>query len=262
MATAPTSSGRNYLKACGWSPEEIEDAYAAGPRHYTKEHPGCDGSQHWWDEKGIAYGGKCNCANANPWEVTLHKVMHRMGKQYTWEAFDATRQPEAARIITHIMTTWEAGLYLEGPSRTGKTHAAKALVYERIRQNKTADLIHSAYFARLLALGKGFDEGAAHARSEMAKLISRSLVALDDLGSQRDTGSGVFEEGLQLFLDGFKGILVVTTNLGPNALSKNVGEKNARRIAERCARVQFVATGRSKASITDSVKANMEFPYA
>lgn len=255
--TAEISSGRNYLKRAGWSEEEIADAYATGARQYTRDSPGCDGSQHWWEEKGIAFGGPCDCKNAKPWELAMNKAMHRLGRRYAWELFDAARQPEAARIIAHIMTTWEAGLYLEGPSRTGKTHAAKALVFERIRQCGTADLIHAAYFARLLAQGKGFDEGAGHARAEMAKLLSKSLVVLDDLGSQRDTGSGVFEEGLQLFLDGFKGILIVTTNLGPKELAENVGEKNARRIAERCARVLFDAAGRSKESLTESVKQNM-----
>jgi DNA replication protein DnaC len=188
--------------------------------------------------------------------------MHRLGKQYTWELFDKARQPEAARFIDHIMKTWEAGLYLEGPSRTGKTHAAKAIVYERIRQHKTADFIHAAYLSRLFSQSKGFDESAHHAREEVARLLGRSLVAMDDLGSQKDSGSGVFEEGLQLFLDGYKGVLVVTTNLDPKGLVRNIGEKNARRIGERCAEVIFGRSGRSEDSITAAVKANMVVAHA
>ena len=125
------------------------------------------------------------------------------------------------------------GLLLYGPVGTGKTYYAACVVNEVIRSGRPALLTS---FPRLINQVSGADW--ADRQPMLDRLTDYSLVALDDLGVERQTDYTI--EQMTMILDTLyrAGIpLIITTNADPSRLSKATDIRVQRiwdRILERC----------------------------
>ena len=192
-----------------------------------------------WEVGLASYAVPCQCHQAKREPTALERAQRALGDRYTLALFDRDRNPAAFDAASQIAKTWECGAYMVGPMGTGKTHLAKGLLYAALEAGKWARWIHSAHLSGLFSQSVGYSDDATDAKGEISTLKHSQVVVLDDLGSQRKTESGVFEEQLQLFLDEFQGILIVTTNLSGEQMQEAIGRKNISRLAERCAKVEF-----------------------
>lgn len=133
------------------------------------------------------------------------------------------------------------GLILKGPTGSGKTHIATAILTGVVKKG------YSGVYYNVTELLKDLRETYSRDSEEVeANIIGRAgevdLLVLDDLGSEAT--SGWVRDRLYLIINRrYENLkpLIVTTNLEPDELTKQVGDRITSRIEEMCHTYDFPA---------------------
>jgi len=155
--------------------------------------------------------------------------------------FDVNRQPErkareAAALASQKVREWIAGdlasLVLCGPIGVGKTHLAKAAVYELGLRNARPAYVSGPDFERQV---KNFDISNDVRERHMAHLIEAPRLAFDDIGFGGKDGSPWMRSQLEALFDGrYRRDLgsLLTTNLLRDELASYAGVRVVDRIMQ------------------------------
>lgn len=134
-----------------------------------------------------------------------------------------------------------AGLLLCGPNGVGKTWAAAAIANAAIEAGRTVE------FTSMRDLIASMPYGAELGR--LTSLARRSLVVIDDLGSERTTDTG--RETAFSVIDALYTSMtpmVITTNMTPRYMAEASGgeARMLDRIRERCRMVEYIGPNKRK----------------
>lgn len=149
------------------------------------------------------------------------------------------------------------GLYLAGPVGTGKTHVAWMTVRQWCIQTETvarSELREQAFgwsrpnviFTRMTDLLDDLRPGD-DSRQRIRDCQNAALLVIDDLGAEK--ASEWTQERFYSVIDHRYANclpLIVTSNLPPNKLSEQTGERAASRLAEMCTVVPMTGTDRRR----------------
>ena len=153
------------------------------------------------------------------------------------------------RFVTNLDANLEAGhgLWLEGPSGTGKTSLA-TLVSLAARDAGRSFAIYSV--PRILnELRRTFDDDSTVGNLELIdRLTAVELLQLDDLGAER-TNPWVLEQLYALIDARYEAqrSVIVTTNLGRDELVEQVGARVVSRLSEMCDPIPLYGEDRRRA---------------
>lgn len=121
----------------------------------------------------------------------------------------------------------QLGLFLFGPTGSGKTHLATALVRQQPggRVIKLCDILRSIRAAE-----------NARRENEIIKALATGPLVIDDLGMEKMTEFAVqtIDEICDNRIMADCGGLIITSNYGLNALALKIGERSASRINGMC----------------------------
>lgn len=123
-------------------------------------------------------------------------------------------------------------LILIGKTGIGKTHLSMALIQELRKEDFRAKLIH---VQRLYKLFKymNFYESEKQAEDELREIKETHMLVIDDLGLEKQTESWIFNDGFIGLLDGYRGKIVVTSNLNIEGMREVYQDKIMSRLLER-----------------------------
>lgn len=163
-------------------------------------------------------------------------------KNFNWNCITLTDEEGNSlnkSVIKDFLYSHKCTLIMQGKTGIGKTHLTKSLIYQydRItesmadphygRPNKETDFndaaeLYEIWYNAQPHQDRDIKDGA---EEDIRWIMTRKLVAIDDLGSEKQTEAGIFNEGLQKMLNYFTGKLIVTTNLSVGSMVKRYGEK-------------------------------------
>src|SRR3712207_121219 len=172
-------------------------------------------------------------------------------KGYTLANFDHYASPAATRArirVDEYLKDWEEnreagrGLYFCGGVGTGKTHLAVAVMNELITKKRVPSLFVTV--PELLDNLRGaYNDPGRNLDEWMDAVKNADFLVLDDLGSERPT-EWVQERLFVIINHRYRDALptVFTSNIGPENLPAQLGERTASRIIAMCEGVELEGT--------------------
>ncbi len=169
-------------------------------------------------------------------------------KGYTLGNFRVIVSNSAARArmkVDEYLENWEEnreagrGLYFCGGVGTGKTHLAVAVMQEIIRRKRVPSLFVT--IPELLDNLRGaYNDPARDLDEWMDAVKNADLLVLDDLGSEKAT-TWVQERLFVIVNHRYREALptIFTSNIGPEALPSQLGQRTASRIIAMCEGVEL-----------------------
>lgn len=141
---------------------------------------------------------------------------------------------DLSETVYHLVETWllapTDGLFITGPSGTGKTHLAAGIVRFRLERRLDTQLKRLAEF--YLALRTSFNSQLENETQIMDKLIACRFLVLDDLGSgslsdhERRSTLELLDRRLNALRP-----TVVTSNWSLEEISRQMDDRIASRLA-------------------------------
>lgn len=206
----------------------------------------CDGSGFVVTGEGIdMMARECRCQEAQRQARRVERLFAQAGisRRYVGRklnSFDPALQPAGARVAHRYVEQWERlrnegtnGLYLAGPTGTGKTHLVAAILQELVEQGVPVLFQAVPDLLDLLRPGSGSPEQVAE---RLQAVKTTELIALDDLGAERETPWAT--ERLYVIINArYNARLptLVTSNVPPEELEVHTGwERLVSRILEMC----------------------------
>src|SRR4051794_38504163 len=222
------------------------------------------GLQRKYQKTGEWYYHPCTpeCEKKNElqeWELTRREarvatLRERSGlskrmKSYTLANFRPTISPTASRArmrVDDYLENWEdnreagKGLYFCGSVGAGKTHLAVAVMNELIQRKRVPSLFVTV--PELLDNLRGaYNDPGRHLDEWMAAVKNADFLVLDDLGSERST-EWVKERIFVIVNHRYREALptIFTSNIGPEDLPAQLGDRTASRIIAMCEGVELI----------------------
>ncbi len=216
----------------------------------------CDGNGFVYDEDTNT-ATDCPCRPQMIAYTRATSLRARIPDRFRNVSFDAppiTDMPPAVvrkvrRFVTNLDANLDAGhgLWLEGPSGTGKTSLA-TLVSLAARDAGRSFAIYSV--PRILnELRRTFDDDSTVGNLELIdRLTAVELLQLDDLGAER-TNPWVLEQLYALIDARYEAqrSVIITTNLGRDELVEQVGARVVSRLSEMCDPIPLYGEDRRRA---------------
>ena len=123
-------------------------------------------------------------------------------------------------------------LIIYGPTGRGKTHLAKAVQLEFLKDCMNTAFITSESLYENFINAQPSNDYDIDVHQTLADIRESALFILDDLGAERKTTGSFFEEQLKKIMDERHGRAIITTNLSNQELSSRYNEKIISRIME------------------------------
>jgi DNA replication protein DnaC len=208
----------------------------------------CDGSGWIIDDDDVAH--PCQCRERRLVQARARGVNQTLPPRYRSVSFDAPpvsdmeRNPRSRTIVREVrayVDELEAnisagrGLWLMGDVGTGKTTLAMLVSRHALEAGRTV-AIYSV--PRLLArIRRTYDADSRDDSylSFFERLTSVDLLHLDDLGAEKSS-DWVLEQLYAIVDERYEAErgIVITTNLEPGDLAKQIGERTVSRLVEIC----------------------------
>jgi DNA replication protein DnaC len=206
----------------------------------------CDGSGFLFDEE-TRRSYPCSCRSRLMARKRAAAVAGRIPKAFRGVSFDREPVPSLQREYPHVLrkvalycqsisdqVAAGRGLWFTGDFGTGKTTLAMLISKAALERGHSV-AIYS--LPRLLAeLRKTFDESSEMKYLQLLDgLASVDLLHVDDVGAER-TSEWVLEQLYSIVNDRYEEqrALLLTTNLRPDELVEQIGERTVSRIMEIC----------------------------
>jgi DNA replication protein DnaC len=203
----------------------------------------CDGSGFLWDEERRR-AKPCSCRPARMARKRAGAVAGRLPKRFREVSFE--REPIASMndaLLREVRTYTRAigqrldegrGIWFIGDVGTGKTTLAMLISKAAMEADRTV-AIYS--LPRLLALLRDtYDDDAQFSLNELIdRLCAVDLLHIDDVGAEQSS-AWVLEQLYTIVNTRYEDgkALVLTTNLGQEALVEQIGPRTVSRIYEIC----------------------------
>lgn len=159
----------------------------------------CDGSGLvYFTKDGLGYMDRCKCLELRERQRKIENLFQQAGipKRFVGKGFE-NFEPRNSQLewALHVAKRYAEnfasnrakemnGLYLVGPTGTGKTHISYAIINYLIKNHQVSVLVETVpNLLELLRPKKRQDE--AEERLELAKKVD--VLLLDDLGAEKDT---------------------------------------------------------------------------
>jgi DNA replication protein DnaC len=203
----------------------------------------CEGNGFIYDEeKNIATD--CPCRPQMIASSRASRLRARIPRRYANVDFNTPpvtdMPPAVVRVVKRYVDQLGArldegrGLWFEGPQGTGKTTLAMLVSKHALATGRSA-AIYSV--PRILSeMRNTFDDDAEFGSTELIdRLTEVELLQLDDLGAER-TNPWVLEQLYSVINARYEAerAILVTTNLGREALIEQVGARTVSRLTEMC----------------------------
>jgi DNA replication protein DnaC len=205
--------------------------------------PHCDGSGFIVDDAAYTTQA-CVCRPQRIAERRARRLNSAIPKKYRGASFD--RAPvtgidpyvvsAARRYVADLDANLDAGrgLWIVGPVGTGKTTLAMVVAQAVLERRRTVG-IYSA--PRLLSeLRRTFgDDSQGTFHDLIDALVAVDLMHLDDAGAER-SNEWVLEQLYTIINARYEEekSIIVTSNLGPEELERQIGERSVSRLHEMC----------------------------
>lgn len=189
-----------------------------------------------WDTEVVAWAQpQCDCEkkfaylNEHMGQSQVRPIYRRM----TFSTFQKQRQPQAFAIAANYAKNIQdnlksgRGIIFHGPVGVGKTHLAAAIVNYGMKKHYLFCIIQST------------PEMFFHIRQQNFQFVNAlmdcDLLVLDDFGRERATD--FVQETLFTVINARyekQKPVIITTNIGPKTLRKNLGDAVISRLYEMC----------------------------
>jgi DNA replication protein DnaC len=204
----------------------------------------CDGSGFIIDE-ATNTASDCHCRPRRIARVRAQALAGRVPRKYRDVSFDrppvsdiARVAPEQVRVVRRYVQRIEEnldagrGLWLFGDVGTGKTTLAMLASQAALQAGRSV-VIHS--LPRLLNLVRNAIESDAGMVGFLERLTAVDLLHIDDLGAENTT-DWVLEQLYSIINTRYEDerAMIVTTNLEPEQLSEQLGERTVSRLLAIC----------------------------
>jgi DNA replication protein DnaC len=131
----------------------------------------------------------------------------------------------------------KSGLYLYGPIGTGKTHLASAITRKLFQKNCKYNIkfYSCPYFLDTIRKSYGNEYNNRDEDDVLYEAENSSLLILDDIGSERATDWAI-ETLFKIINFRYEhcSVTIFTSNLNPDELHNNLGERTVSRIIGMC----------------------------
>lgn len=208
------------------------------------------------------------CAHGFHWAIQYHNKLNRVIYGYTglcpdahpvqlqmegpsFENFVALRQGPAYKLAMEYAARFRAGrredLIFLGQTGLGKTHLAKAIERVLTARHFRVEFVTAANLQRTFGEAESWNDdyqSRGESRDRRKRMSESDLLIVDDLGSERETKSELFQQALMEFWDDRdeKRSWIVTTNLSLQALGERYGQKLFSRLSQHATASQFTGT--------------------
>lgn len=202
----------------------------------------CDGSGWLLTEDDRAT--PCECRSRRRRGIGSNSISSVIPKRYRGVSFDRPPVPDLNPTVVKEVKRYVAGLdkflsqgrglWFMGDVGTGKTTLAMIVSKAALEQGFSV-AIYS--LPRLLAgIRKTYDQGNDSTYFNFfEQLVRVDLLQIDDVGAERQT-EWVLEQLYALINERYeqKKAVMITTNLGPDELREQIGERTVSRLVEIC----------------------------
>ena len=201
----------------------------------------CDGSGFVVDD-ATSTASDCRCRPIRMGQAKARRLEGRIPKRFRDVAFD--RSPvkdlpgpivaEVRRFVRDLEGNLEQGkgIWFMGDPGTGKTALAMLISKLAIEAGRTVAVYSTP---RLLSVVREAIDSEGGILGLLDLLAGVELLHLDDLGAERQT-DWVLEQLYSIVNTRYEDqrAIVVTTNLQPDALAEQIGERTVSRLIEMC----------------------------
>jgi DNA replication protein DnaC len=230
----------------------------------------CDGSGFLYDES-TRHARPCSCRPRRIARRKARKLAGVIPRRYQGVSFDRPpvthMPPDVVRAVRSYVTHLDErlaegrGIWFSGDVGTGKTTLAMLISAEALRQGASV-AIYS--LPRLLGLLRDtFDDGSEASLGVLLdRLAAVDLLHVDDVGAEQSS-PWVLEQLYTIVNTRYEDgrAMLLTTNLRPDELREQIGERTVSRIIEMCGDPLMLCGTDQRISLPDPFADEGPLPY-